>query len=311
MDEANDRALRSFADVVIERDQDTALSPNQMADRLRGCSAILSLNGQGSEDITADVLTTVGTVRVICVAHSWGQFATIAGTAGVAVVEGSNAGTAAVAEWIVTAALMGVRKLHLFDRALKGGSPWGEPRRSVGLLSGSLVGMVGLGRIGRYAARHFRALCAQVIAFSASCPPSLAESLGVRLVSLDELLRTSDIISLNHRTVDVTRHELGASELGKIKAGCVFINAARAALYDEPALIAELKTGRFSAYLDVFEHEPIPLTHPFRSMNNVVITPHIAGNNAPMFQRCASEAIGTLRSYFEGKGLNDKRYSYP
>jgi phosphoglycerate dehydrogenase-like enzyme len=103
---------------------------------------------------------------------------------------------------------------------------------------------------------------------------------------------------------------LGAKEFALIRDGAVFINSARAALYDENALITELRKKRFAAFLDVFSQEPMPMYHPFRSMENVMVTPHIAGDNSVMFVRCGREAIETLGLYFAGKGLRNLRYTY-
>ena len=313
MDSANEAALYSFVDVVSEGDRKVPLSASELIQRLQGCAAILSLNGEGANEITADIVQSIATLRVICIAHfwGWGHFTGVAERTEVSVVEGSNAGTLAVAEWNIAAALMGIRKLHLFDRALKAGSFWGEPRRNVGLFSGSIAGVIGLGRIGSYTARYFKALGADVIAYSKSCSPQRADELGITLVPLDELLSTADIVCLNHRVGDDTRGMLGAREFALLKLGSVFINAARAALYDETVLINALKTGRFTACLDVFAEEPLPRRHPFRFMENVVITPHIAGNNAAMFRRCARESITTLKDYFAGRDLIDSRYRFP
>jgi phosphoglycerate dehydrogenase-like enzyme len=313
LDEQTERTLRAFADVVSEQGREKPLSPAGLVERMRGCMAILSLNGLNAEEITADVLRAAGTIRLICIAHYWGlrHFPGITRDTGIPVVEGSNAGTAAVGEWIIAASLMGIRRLHAFDQALKRGSPWGEPRHGVGLLSGSVAGLVGLGRIGRYVAQSFRALGVRCIGYSQSCPPDLAAALGITLVPLEQLLRSADIISLNHRVVDETRGRLGAREFSMLKNKCVFITAARAGLYDERALVDELMKGRFTAYIDVFETEPLPLDHLFRSLRNVVVTPHIAGNNAEMLLRCGRDAVHTLKDFFDGKEPIDKRYAYP
>ena len=311
MNEENEAALGSFADVVSERDRETPLSPDELVERMRGCSAILSLNGAGAKEIKADVLKAVGTIKVIVISHWWGQFVDAAKQAGITVTEGSNANTVAVAEWALTAALMGVRKLHLFDRSLKGGSRWAEPRRQVGLLCESTVGIIGLGRIGRYVARYFEALGARVIAYDKYWTDEMAERLGVVLVPLEQFMRTADVISVHLPVASETTGMLGAREFSLIKDGAVFVNSARAALYDEEALVRELRKERFSAFLDVYATEPVPPDHPFRSMGNVIITPHIAGDNAAMFLRCGREAIQTLRDYFDGKGLRNLQYSYP
>ena len=309
MDAQNEALLASFADVVTERDRTTPLAPDELAERMSGCRAILSLNGTGSKEITAEVIGAVGTIELICISHWWAQLVEVARDAGVQYTEGSNANTIAVAEWTLAAALMGIRRITHFDRALKEGSPWAEPRRDVGLLCESTVGLIGLGRIGWYVAHYFTSLGARVIAFDADA--SKADQLGVPLVSLDELLQAADVVSVHLPVNESTTGMLGAREFGLLKDGAVFINSARAAICDEDALVAELRRGRYSAYLDVFATEPLPLDHPLRSMDNVTITPHLAGDNLAMFHRCGREAIETLRGYFEGKGLRNLQFAAP
>jgi phosphoglycerate dehydrogenase-like enzyme len=307
MNRQNEAALAAFADVVSEGSRETPLSEAELIERMRGCKAVLSLNGVGAGEITADVLRRVG-VKVICVSHWWGQFAESSAAAGVLLTEGSNANTIAVAEWTVAAALMGIRKLSEFDRTLKAGSLWAEPRRNIGLLCESIVGLVGLGRVGRFALKYFKALGAKVVAYDKYLSEAEARTLGVQLMELDELLRTADVISLHLPVTPETQGLLSAREFALIKNGAVFINSARAALYDEKALVQELRQERFCAYFDVFAVEPLALDHPFRSMDNVVITPHIAGDNGAMFVRCGREAIETLKAYFAGEGLRSMRY---
>lgn len=310
MNRENEAALASFADVVSERDRQAPLSEIELIERMRGCAAILSLNGIGAGEITPDVLRRSG-VKLICISHWWGQFAESAREAGVELIEGSNANTLAVAEWTVAAALMGIRKLCDFDRKLKSGSAWAEPRRKIGLLCESTVGLVGLGRVGRCALSYFRSLGARVVAFDKYLSAADERALDIQLMSLKELLQTADVISLHLPVTPETQGMLGAPEFALIKDGAVFINSARAALYDENALIAELRRGRFSAWLDVFAVEPLALDHPFRRMDNVVITPHIAGDNGAMFLRCGRESIETLRLYFASHGLRNLRHAGP
>ncbi|HBC85592.1 MAG TPA: hypothetical protein DCZ94_01430 [Lentisphaeria bacterium] len=311
MDKASEALLGSFVEVVSDGTRETPMSPAELVERMRGCSAILSLGGGGSHEITGDVLKSVGTVKLISIAHWCEQLTVAAKEAGVTVTEGSNANTVAVAEWTLTAALMGIRRIQMFDKALKNKSPWGEPRLEVGMLSGSTVGIAGLGRIGWYCAKYFKTMGAKVIAYDKYYTKERADKLGVELVTLDDQMKTADVISLHLPVTPETKGMLGAKEFALIKDGAVFINSARAALYDEKALIAELKKNRFTAFLDVFEKEPLPLDHPFRSMENVVITPHIAGFNSTMLLRCGREAIETLKDYFAGKGIRNMQYSQP
>jgi len=309
MNAASEDLLRSIGDVVIEGGRDEPFTPEELIERMRGCTAILSLTGHGAWDITPAVLRSVGTVKLICISHWMGQLADTARACGITFVEGSNANTVAVAEWTLAAALMGVRRLPHFDRLLKNSSPWCEPRRNAGLLCESTVGLIGMGRVGWYVAHYFQALGARVVVFDKDRKRS--DELGLRAVSLDELLRSADVVSLHLPVTPETTGMLGAREFALLKDGCVFINSARAALYDEPALIAELRKSRFTAYLDVFATEPLPLDNPLRAMSNVFITPHLAGDNAAMALRCGREAILTLKDYFAGKGVRNLQYAAP
>ncbi len=311
MNRENETALASIADVSSEGGRKTPLGSDELVRRIEGCKVILSLNGYGASEISWDVLRRVRTVRLIAIAHSWEQFSQVPLGLPIEVMETSNSGTVAVAEWCLSAALMGIRKIHVFDKRLKNGSAWGEPRRSVGLLTGSTVGLIGLGRVGTYLSRAFRSLGVNVIACSETCSLQKAQSLGIRLVDLEQLLTTARIVSLHRADVGSPKCVLGAREFSLMRPDCILINSGRAALYDEKALINELRAGRFDAYIDVFSIEPLPMEHAFRSLPNVTITPHIAGNNAEMFTRCARESIAWLKGFLDGKPMNDRRYDYP
>ncbi|CAA9568797.1 MAG: D-3-phosphoglycerate dehydrogenase [uncultured Thermomicrobiales bacterium] len=305
MDPDNERRLRAFATVTSAGLVTEPPSPDQLVRDLAGVDGILSLNGIGAPEITTEVLRSVGTVRVAAIAHWWhgGHVPARAmwEAAGVEVIDASDPVTEAVVEWVVGTAILGVRRLVEFDRALKGGSAWAEPgRRDAGLLGASTIGIIGLGRVGRVAAARFRPFGARLIGYDPWLPAPDAAALGVRLVGLEELLRTADVVSLHMPPTDATRGMLGARELGWLKDGAVLINSARAALLDEVAFIAELRSGRFRAFLDVFDDEPLPLDHPFRSLENVFITPHIAGDTTGMFRSCARLALDRLRDYFAG-----------
>jgi phosphoglycerate dehydrogenase-like enzyme len=301
----NEALLRSFADITGGSQGRNPIPPDQVIASMQGASAILSLNGSGATDVTTQVLNQVGTVQVAVISHWWHGLHEKARqmweAAGVAVIDASDANTEAVAEWTLAAMLMGARRLLDYDRELKAGSIWGEPRHRASLLCERTVGLVGLGRIGQQVARLLRAFGATVIAYDPYVPQRVAADTGASLASLEELMRAADVISFHLPVTEATREMFGAREFSWIKDGAVVINSARNALFQDQDFVAEVKTGRFSAFLDVFEEEPLPLDHPFRSLENVFITPHIAGDNGPMFARCGRKAIDVLRAYLAEK----------
>jgi D-3-phosphoglycerate dehydrogenase / 2-oxoglutarate reductase len=140
-------------------------------------------------------------------------------------------------------------------------------------LASSVVGVVGLGRIGQRVAALCTALGAHVIGYD----PVAGQVPGVEKVSLDELLRRADHVTLHAPLTAQTRHLIRAESLALMKPDAVLVNTGRGALVNLPDLDAALRAGRIGgAALDVFEEEPLPADHPIRSAPAVVLTPHEA-----------------------------------
>lgn len=304
MDEKNQALLRSFAEVRDNGDGREELSHEQMVEHLTGVDGILSLNGSHVDEVTREALEEAGTVRAASVSHWWGQHNDAAPewrAAGVEVIDASDACNQAVAEWAVGAMIAGLRKFDLFDRRMKSGVEWPGWRGVAGQLNGSTVGLVALGRVGRWMVRYLQPFDVRILAYDPYLDAAEAEELGVEPVDLDALLRTADAISLHAPVTDETRGMIGARELSLIKSDALLVNSARAALLDNDAFRAEMRKGRFRAYLDVYEPEPPPEDDVLRELDNVVMTPHVAGTTDKMFLRCGWMAIEALREYFEAE----------
>jgi phosphoglycerate dehydrogenase-like enzyme len=301
MDQANEDLLRSFAEVRNNGHGREALSHEQMVEHLQGVDGILSLNGAHSEEITQQALEEAGTVKVAAVAHWWGSHSERAaewGAAGVEVIDASDACNQAVAEWALGAAIAGLRKFDVFDRQMRSGVKWPTWRGVAGQLNGSTVGLVGVGRVGKWFVRYLKPFDVRIQAYDPYMSQEKATEIGVELVDLDTLLQTSDVISLHAPVIPETRAMIGARERALIPDGALLINSARAWLLDNDAFRAEMQTARFRAYLDVYEPEPPPEDDVLRGLDNVVMTPHVAGTTDAMFHRCGRMAIEALRDFF-------------
>jgi len=207
---------------------------------------------------------------------------------GIPVLNAPGRNAAAVADCAVAYVLMLARKLVAANAFLRfpGGEPGDMARMGHAFstlrgheLSGVTVGLVGLGAVGRQVTARLAGFGADVLVADPFITPGDAERVDARLVTLDELLSSSDIVSL-HAAVTADTHEMiGARELSLMKTGAALVNTARAALVDEDALVAALSDGHLAgAALDVFRVEPPGAEDPLVLMDNVIVTPHVAGN---------------------------------
>ena len=143
-------------------------------------------------------------------------------------------------------------------------------------LHGKTLGVLGLGNIGSEVARIGLAFGMEVIAWSQNLTPDKAQACGSRLVSKEELFRGADILTIHLVLSQRTKGLVGAAELQAMKPSARLINTSRGPIVDEPALIEVLRDRRIAGVaLDVFDIEPLPADHPFRSLDNVLATPHI------------------------------------
>jgi glyoxylate reductase len=170
-------------------------------------------------------------------------------------------------------------------------------------VSGSTLGIVGMGRIGRAVARRARAFRMRVLYTSRTRPDRALElELGIEPRTLAELMAESDIVTLHCPLTDHTRGLIGGAALARMRDGSCLINTARGALVDEAALIAELRSGRIQAGLDVFWHEPAP-AEALSGLRNVVLTPHIATATAPTRFAMTRVLVDNLHAAAAGRPL--------
>ena len=144
-----------------------------------------------------------------------------------------------------------------------------------GDLSGATLGIIGLGRIGQAVVRRASGFNMRIIAHSPRANPADLAAQGAELLSMDDLLRRADYISLHVPLNASTRHLIGARELSLMKDGATLINTTRGPVVDQAALVAALQTGRIRAALDVTDPEPLPADHPLMSLPNAIVVPHI------------------------------------
>jgi D-3-phosphoglycerate dehydrogenase / 2-oxoglutarate reductase len=155
-------------------------------------------------------------------------------------------------------------------------------------LSGKVLGVVGLGRIGTRVATRARAFGMRVIAYDPYIAPAVGEKVGAEMVSLENLLAQADVITVHTPLTDETRGMIGAREISRMKDGVILVNCARGGIYEEGALAEALAGGKVAgAAIDVFEDEPPARDHPLLNAKNVIVSPHIGANTIEAQDRVA------------------------
>lgn len=271
------------------------------ADTLRGVEILVT--GWRCPPLPADlpdlraVFHTAGTVRQIVPDTYFDR--------GVRVVTAADAGAVPVAEFTLAAILFANKRVLRAAREYRVRQSL-DARDAVpdaGNL-GKRVGLVGASRVGRRVVRLLAPFDLTVRVADPYLGDADAAELGVARVDLDELLATSDVVSLHAPSTPATRHLLDARRLALLPDGATLVNTARGALVDHDALLAELRTGRLDAVLDVTDPEPLPPDSPYWTLPNVLLTPHHAGAFNPVESgRQLDLVLDELDRYLHGAPL--------
>lgn len=198
--------------------------------------------------------------------------------------------------WALILALL--RHIPREDQALRAGR-WQE---TVGVdLDGKVLGIVGLGNIGGQVAEVARAFHMEIVAWSQNLTEERAMASGARLVTKDQLLRQSDIVTIHLQLSPRTRGLLGRDDLAQMQPHAYLINTSRGPIVDEAALIEALRTNTIAgAGLDVFDVEPLPPGHLLRDLPNVVLTPHLGYVTAETYRRFYGQTLENIQSFLAG-----------
>ncbi|WP_201835695.1 D-2-hydroxyacid dehydrogenase family protein [Microvirga zambiensis] len=211
----------------------------------------------------------------------------------------SGAGSGGVAELVWGLILSLARHISSEDRMMRQGE-WQHQAGTA--LGGKTLGILGLGGLGRRVAEIGKVFGMTVQAWSQNMTDEQAAAAGARRVSKEELFATSDVVTIHLALSDRTRGIVGAPELRAMKPTAFLVNTARGAIVDEKALVDVLRAGSIAgAGLDVYEQEPLPVDHPFRSLPNVVITPHLGYFTREMLGTYYGDAIRLIEAFLDGR----------
>jgi D-3-phosphoglycerate dehydrogenase len=192
------------------------------------------------------------------------------------------------------------RRIGFENARLKAGESW---QVTIGRdLEGLTLGVVGLGKLGQRVANVGKAFGMNVIAWSQNLTPEKAQAGGVDYASREELFAKSDFVSIHLVLSDRSRGLIGAADIARMKPSAYLINTARAPIVDQAALLEALQKKTIAgAGLDVFETEPLPLDHPYRKLDNVVITPHLGYVSEQNYRRYFPDIVEDIRAWLDGQ----------
>lgn len=299
--------LRAIADIPdadpLERFDD------ERADTLLGSVNVL-LTGWLSPELTDEVLARAPNLELI--AHAAG---TVKGhvtpavwARGIRVSSAAAANAVPVAEYTLAAILFANKQVFAASERYR-------KRRDEMLLpltAGNrhkTVGIIGASRVGRLVIELLRPFELGVVVSDPTLSATDAAAFGVELVTLDELLERSDIVSLHAPALPSTENMIARSELARMRDGATLINTARGSLIEHVALMDELKTRRINAVLDVTMPEPLSADSPLFDMPNVFLTPHIAGAAGTEIPRLAALAVDEIERWSRGEPLQHEVFA--
>jgi len=293
--------LREIAD-IIDNDLDRGFTTEELAERAKDCDAIIT--SWGAPRIDQRIIDAAPRVKII--SHAAGSIKHLIAEeiwdAGITVTTAAPVMAVYVGEFALCLALALLRTLPRYGFGAPKDAWQGPPMHGNETLPRKTVGIIALSHTGREFLKLLAPFNCNVIAYDPYCSQERAAELGVKLVSLEELLSTSKVISLHAPITEETKGMLHAGNLRLIQDGAVFINTARGILVNLDDLTAELATGRFKAGLDVTDpREPLPEDHPLRHMPNVIVTPHIAGPTIDGRRDMFDYVVGDLKLFWSGK----------
>ncbi|MHB0876958.1 MAG: hydroxyacid dehydrogenase [Anaerolineae bacterium] len=287
---------------VVWNETDRNYTADELKALLPGADAVVT--SWGSPVFTPDMVAVADRLRVV--GHAAGSVKNLLPKdgfdRGILLLSAAPVIADSVAEYTLWAMLSMQRDLYRFDERLKKERDWRRPGDGWGHdLYYKKVGVVAASMVGRRTIALLKPFHCDVMVYDPYLSDAAAVDLGVRKVSLEEMFATADIVTDHAPITPETEKLIGAKHFQSMKDGALFVNSARAWTLDEEALLAELQTGRIRAAMDVFVTEPLPAGSAFRDLDNVMLTPHMAGASAESRARLVQAIAEDMVRIFSGQ----------
>lgn len=288
--------LKEFSGDLVYNPYGRPLSEEELIPLLKNCDGYVA----GLDFVTEKVLSECSNLKVIS-RYGVGVDRVdleAAKARGILVTNTPGVNAVAVAELAMGLIMDLARKISLLDRKTKAG----EWVRSTGIeLGNKTLGILGLGAIGKNLARYGQGFSMKVIAYDPYINKEYAEENNITVASFEQVIETSDILSLHLPLIKETAHLINQDVISKMKSGAILVNTSRGGIIDEAAAYEALKIGRLGGLgLDAFEVEP-PEDSPLFKLENIVVTPHTGAHTIEATQNMADLAVENLIAVLSGK----------
>jgi phosphoglycerate dehydrogenase-like enzyme len=287
---------------VVRNDQEGAPQPATLKAVLEGadfaitswrCPLLTQDVLEQAPDLKA-VIHAAGTVKGIVTPALWER--------GIRVSSGNEQLGIGVAETALGLTIASLKNMWALSQSTRGGE-WSTGKDKVRELYQLTVGVIGAGKAGSHFIRLLRNFHLDILIYDPIVTVEQATGMGATKVELDVLLRTSDVVSIHAPSLPETYKLMNRERLALMKDDAILINTARGSIVDEQALVEELSKGRLFACLDVTDPEPPAADHPFRTLTNCILTPHIAGAVNNGVKRVGQFAIDEVKRLLAGEAL--------
>jgi D-3-phosphoglycerate dehydrogenase len=289
--------LRRIGEVRIWDDR--PLDPDTLVQRIGDADVVVNI--RATSRFTSGVLERCPRLKVVSIYGVGVDNADLeaASRLGIAVCNTPGYSAVAVAEMSLALALAVARRIVTNDRSIRGG---GWARGYGAQLCGKTLGVIGTGNIGQQMVRVGKGMGMNVIAWTFNASSQRAKEYGIEFVPLDDLLRRSDVVSLHLTMTPQSNGLIGARELALMKPTAILVNTARGPMVDEAALVRALQEHRIAgAGIDVFDHEPLPKDHPLATLDNVVLSPHVAAMTPETTLGGLDMAVDNIEEFLAGR----------
>jgi len=303
-DENHFKALREMGELNLY-DREDFEDKQYVLDFLKGSDIIITT--WGSPSITVEMLDVCPNLKAVI--HAAGSVKHLVNEAfserGIRVSSAAKELSRGVAETALGAAIAACKGMFTLSQQTREGL-WRENYETITDFYGIKIGVISAGMAGRAFIKLLQNFVVDILVYDPTLTAEQIAELGGQKRELEELFAESDVISIHAPNIPATDNMFNAKNLHLIKDGAVIINTARANVIDEPAFVEELKKNRFTAVIDVMNEEPPALDHPYRSLPNVILFPHIAGAATNGCKRMATYAVGEVARLVRGEKMESE-----